>query len=105
MLLYSELDLLRGVLSNTKDSMVGRSVPSVRSPVRNISELIDFEFTDHDFLMALYESFEATFGGDGNVTDVGEELMDGSYPFEQEFVTKSMNELEVRIEYQNRIAC
>ena len=104
MLLYSELDLLRGVLSNKKDSMVGRSVPSVRSPVRNVSELVDFEFTDKDFLMALFESFEETFGGDGNVTDVGEELMDGSYPFEQEFVTKSMNELEVRSEYQSRIA-
>ncbi|KIM29629.1 hypothetical protein M408DRAFT_328845 [Serendipita vermifera MAFF 305830] len=95
MLLNSRLDLLGEVLRNTKDTMVGRSVASVRSPVKNISEMVDFEINQTQFIQTLVESFDTMFGGNGNVTTVTEKgLMGGKYPVEQEFVTKSIKELE-----------
>jgi len=94
MLLDAQIGQLRGVLHNTKDSMVGRSVASVRSPVRNISELVGIKITQEDFVVALAEAFASTYGVDGKVVELGEDVMDGPYPLEKEFICESIKELQ-----------
>jgi len=96
MLLNSQLGQLRDVLHNTKESMVGRSVPSVRSPVRNISELVDFPLDHEKFVAALSEAFASTYGVSNKVVPLGEDIMDGPHTFEKEFISKSVKELQVK---------
>ena len=95
MLLDAQIGQLRCILHNTKDSMIGRSVASVRSPVRNISELVDSPITHEEFVSALSETFASTYGVDGKVVKLGEGILDGRYPFEKNFISQSINELQV----------
>jgi hypothetical protein len=95
MLLDAQIGQLRGVLHNTKDSMIGRSIASVRSPVRNISELVGSPITHEDFVTALSETFASTYGVDGKVVTLGEDIMDGRYLFEKDFISRSIKELQV----------
>jgi lipoate-protein ligase A len=95
MLLDAQIGQLRGVLHNTKDSMVGRSVASVRSPVRNISDLVGSPITHEDFVTALSEAFASTYSVDGKVVKLGEDIMDERHPFENAFIGQSIKELRV----------
>jgi lipoate-protein ligase A len=97
MLLDAQIGQLRGVLHNTKYSMIGRSVASVRSPVRNISELVGSPITHEDFVTALSEAFASTYRVDNKVVKLGEDIMDGLHPFEKAFLSQSIEELRVML--------
>ncbi|PVG00022.1 Lipoyltransferase and lipoate-protein ligase [Serendipita vermifera] len=93
MLLNAEVGQLRDVLRNTKDGMVGRSVTSVRSPVKNIAEMKPG--VEHNvFSEALIDSFCSQFSMERAVTLIGEEIMDADHPEEKRYIEHSITELE-----------
>lgn len=97
MLIDSRIDQLRDVLHNNKNTMIGRSVASVRSPVRNLSEVKPGIMHD-DFCDAIVQAFVEQYGVENKVIHIGEEDLDGQeYSAERDYVQKSMAELEVRI--------
>jgi len=94
MLINSRIDQLRDVLHNNKNTMIGRSVASVRSPVRNLSE-VKSGITHDDFCEAIIEAFVEQYGVENKVVRIGEEDLEGQeYSVERNFVEKSMAELE-----------
>ncbi|KAG8830550.1 Biotin/lipoate A/B protein ligase [Serendipita sp. 399] len=96
MLLNARIDLLGDVLRNTKETMVGKSVPSVRSPVRNIVEFKS-DITHEAFAAALCTAFSERFDTENKVVSVGEAILDDDrYMSEREFIQKSMTELEAK---------
>jgi len=85
--------------------MIGRSVASVRSPVRNLSE-VKSGITHDDFCEAIIEAFVEQYGVQNKVVRIGEEDLEGQeYSVERNFVEKSMAELEVRIILTNFRQC
>jgi lipoate-protein ligase A len=90
MLLDAKLDQLGDVLRNEKDTMVGRSVASVRSPVRNIASFQP-SVTHESFCDALVQAFAARHGLEDKVVTVKESDLEGN-----DFIQKSNSELEVR---------
>lgn len=95
MLIDSRIDQLRDVLHNTKDTMVGRSVASVRSPVRNLSA-VNPAVTHEQFCNAIVEAFVEQYSVNDKVVHIGEEdLKAQKYAAERAFVENSIIELEV----------
>ncbi|CAG8758985.1 7784_t:CDS:2, partial [Acaulospora colombiana] len=85
MLLTAQVGQLRDVLRNTKDGMIGRSVTSVRSPVKNIAEMKPG--VEHNvFSEALVDSFCSQFGLEREVTLIGEEIMDDDHSEEKRYI-------------------
>jgi lipoate-protein ligase A len=94
MLLSAQVDQLRDVLRNTKDGMIGRSVTSVTSPVKNIAEMKPG--VEHNvFCEALIDSFCSQFSTEKKAVQIGEEIMSSKYPEEKRFIEQSIIELEV----------
>ncbi|KAG8840149.1 Biotin/lipoate A/B protein ligase [Serendipita sp. 405] len=94
MLLDARIDLLGDILRNTKETMVGRSVASVRSPVRNIVEFKP-DVTHESFSKALCAAFCEKFGAEIKVVEIGEEIMEkNAFAAERDFIEKSATELE-----------
>ncbi|KAG8818794.1 Biotin/lipoate A/B protein ligase [Serendipita sp. 401] len=94
MLLDARIDLLGDILRNTKETMVGRSVASVRSPVRNIVEFKP-DVTHKSFSKALCAAFCEKFGAENKVVEIGEEIMEKkAFAAEREFIEESATELE-----------
>src|SRR5271170_7513195 len=101
MLIDSRIDQLRDVLHNNKKTMIGRSVASVRSPVRNLSE-VKPGITHEDFCDAIIQAFVEQSGVENKVLHIGEEDLDGQeYSVERDHIEKSIAELEVRIVLTN----
>ncbi|KAM0751615.1 Lipoyltransferase and lipoate-protein ligase [Meredithblackwellia eburnea MCA 4105] len=79
MLLDARLGDLRGVLGNSKSSMVTKGVASVPSPVKNIREWSE-EITHDLFVKAVADEFVNDYGGQLNLNLVDEsELETNSY--------------------------
>lgn len=105
MLIDSRIDQLRDVLHNNKNTMIGRSVASVRSPVRNLSE-VKPGVTHDDFCDTIAQAFVERYGVENKVLHIGEEdLYAQEYSVERDYVEKSMAELEVRITLTNFMQC
>lgn len=90
MLIDAKLGQLGDVLRNEKDTMIGRSVASVRSPVRNINALQP-SVTHESFSEALIQAFVSTFKAEDKVAVVDEGDLKGN-----DFIEKSNTDLEVR---------
>ncbi|KAG8768929.1 Biotin/lipoate A/B protein ligase, partial [Serendipita sp. 398] len=76
------------------ETMVGRSVASVRSPVRNIVEFKP-DVTHESFSKALCAAFCEKFGAEIKVVEIGEEIMEkNAFAAERDFIEKSATELE-----------
>ncbi|CCA66564.1 related to lipoyltransferase [Serendipita indica DSM 11827] len=96
MLLNAQTSDLGTLLRNTKEGMtLGRAVASVRSPVRNISQ-VKKDVTHEAFCKALCQAFSSRFGGDGRTVHIGESDINNNmaYRAEKDYIAKSMEELE-----------